>query len=157
MEAVESELSITKLDLQIEAYEYPFRDKTITKRFADGLINSGYPEPHRYYEADKKYKLTGDEIQDLVFGRTETGILSGATWTIKFEKDGNAVWEGYGYKDKGKWWVEGDQLCQSWNTFFGEGLAYYSDIYRNPGGTLEEKNQYIRITDFNMYGASYIE
>ena len=26
-----------------------------------------------------------------------------------------------------------------------------------PGGTLEEKNQYIRITDFNMYGASYID
>ena len=93
----------------------------------------------------------------MVFGRTETGLLSGATWTIKFEKDGNAVWDGYGFKDKGKWWVEGDQLCQIWTNFFGEGLTLFSDIYRNPEGTLEEINQYIRITDFNMFAASYID
>ena len=157
LEAVESELAITELDLQLPVYQNPFMDKKITERFADGMIKAGHPEPHRYYEANKKNKLTGDEIQELVFGRTETGLLSGVAWTIKFGKDGNAEWDGYGYKDKGKWWVEGDQLCQKWKTFFGKGLTYYSDIYHNPEGTLEEKNQYIRITDFNMYGASYIE
>jgi TolB-like protein/class 3 adenylate cyclase len=157
LEAVESELSNIKFDLQLPVYNNPFMDIKMTERYVDGLIKAGAPEPHRYYEADKKNKLTGDEIQDLVSGRTETGLLSGSTWTIKFEKKRNAVWDGYGLKDKGKWWVEGDQLCQSWNNFFGEGLTYYSDIYRNPEGTPEEKNQYIRITDFNMYGASYIE
>jgi TolB-like protein/class 3 adenylate cyclase/Flp pilus assembly protein TadD len=157
LEAVESELSGIKFDLQLQVYNNPFMDIKIIERYIDGLIKAGAPEPHRYYEADKKNKITGDEIKDLVFGRTETGLLSGATWTIKFKKNGNAVWDGYGFKDEGKWWVEGDQLCQSWNNFFGEGLTYYSDIYRNPEGTLEEINQYIRITDFNMYGASYID
>jgi TolB-like protein/class 3 adenylate cyclase len=157
LEAVESELSGIKFDLQLPVYESPFMDIKITQRYIDGLIKAGAPEPHKYYEADKKNKLTGDEIKNLVFGRTEHGHLSGQTATIKFEKSGNALWDGYGFKDKGKWWVEGDQLCQSWNNFFGEGLTYYSDIYRHPEGSLAEKNQYIRITDFNMYGAFYTD
>jgi tetratricopeptide (TPR) repeat protein len=157
LEAVESELSITKFDVQLVVYNNPFLDINITERFVDGLIKAGLPEPHRYYEADKKYKLTGDEIQDLVFGRTETGpIFAGGRATTKFQKDGNAFWDGYGFKDKGKWWVEDNQLCLKWKQMMGAGLTLFCDLYRNPSGTLEGKDQYLRVTDFGMYPLSYV-
>jgi adenylate cyclase len=158
IEAVESELSITKLELQLSVYGNPFMDINITEKFINGIIKAGHLEPQKYYEADKKNKLTGDEIRNLLYGRTETGpIFAGGRWTIKFEKDGNALWDGYGFKDKGKWWVEDNQLCLKWEQMMGAGLTNYSDLYRNPSGTVEGKDQYIRITDFNMFAASYID
>ena len=108
--------------------------------------------------AYKKNKLSGDEIRDLVFGRTETSpIFAGGTWTIKFERDGNALFDGYGFKDKGKWWVEGNQLCQKWKQMMGAGLTVYNDLYRNPSGTLEGKDQNLKVTDFGMLPVSYVD
>jgi tetratricopeptide (TPR) repeat protein len=59
--------------------------------------------------------------------------------------------------DTGNWWVEGDQLCLKWEKIMGAGLTLYSDLYRNPSGTLEGKDQYLRVTDFGMYPASYVD
>ena len=156
--AVEGDQSITNLDLQPEVYNNPFKEPETIKRFVDGLIKAGHPEPHRYYVALKKNKLSGDEIRDLVFGRTETSpIFAGGSWTVKFEKDGNALFDGYGFKDKGKWWVEGNQLCQNWNQMIGAGLTIYNDLYRNPNGTLEGNDQYLKVTDFGMLPVSYVD
>ena len=155
---VEGDQNITKLDLQPDVYNHPFKEPEVIKRFVEGLIKAGHPEPHRYYVAYKKNKLSGDEIRDLVFGRTETSpIFAGGTWTIKFERDGNALFDGYGFKDKGKWWVEGNQLCQKWKQMMGAGLTVYNDLYRNPSGTLEGKDQNLKVTDFGMLPVSYVD
>ena len=156
--AVEGDQSITKLDLQPTVYNNPFKEPEAIKRFVEGLIKAGHPEPHRYYVAYKKNMLSGDEIRDLVFGRTETSpIFAGGTWTVKFERDGNALFDGYGFKDKGKWWVEGNQLCQKWKQMMGAGLTVYNDLYRNPSGTLEGKDQNLKVTDFGMLPVSYVD
>jgi tetratricopeptide (TPR) repeat protein len=156
--AVEGDQSITKLDLQPEVYNNPFKEPETIKRFVEGLIKAGHPEPHRYYVAYKKNMLSGDEIRALVFGRTETSpIFAGGTWTIKFEKAGNAFWDGYGFKDKGKWWLEGNQLCLKWKILMGAGFTVYNDLYHNPTGTLEGNDQYLKVTDFGMLPISYVD
>ena len=115
-------------------------------------------EEKALYEVYKENKLTGDEVRNLVFGRTEMApIFAGGTWTIKFEKDGNALYDGYGFKVKGKWWVEGNQLCQKCKKISGAGLTSYHDLYRNPSGTLEGKDQYLRVTDFGMLPVSHVD
>ena len=45
------------------------------QRFVDGFIKTGRPEPDRYYEVYKENKLIGDEVRDLVIGKTQ--VLAG--------------------------------------------------------------------------------
>ena len=37
------------------------------------------------------------------------------------------------------------------------GLKLSSDIYRNPGGTADMKNEYLYITDWSIYAFSVVE
>jgi hypothetical protein len=54
------------------------------------------------------------------------------------------------------YWIEGDQLWIQWKYMY-EGLKWSSDIYRNPGGTAEMKNEYLYITDWRIVSFSVVE
>jgi TolB-like protein/Flp pilus assembly protein TadD len=146
-----------KLDLQSTVYTQPFNNPEVTQRFTDGLIKAGWPEPHRYYEVYKENKLTGDEIRDLQLGKTMVlAGFAGGGWTQKFGKDGTVTYEGFGIQDTGKFWIEGDQGCITYEKILAR-LPLCIDLYRNPGGSFEKKDEYLMIHDFNMFPISYVD
>lgn len=149
--------TITKLDLQPTVYTQPFSNPEVTQRFVSGLIKAGWPEPHRYYEVYKENKLTGDEVRDLVMGKTQVlAGFAGGGWTQKFSKDGSVTYKGYGMHDTGEYQIEGDQCCTTMKKILA-GLPLCVDLYRNPGGTLEKKDEYLQVNDFGMYPISYVD
>jgi TolB-like protein/Flp pilus assembly protein TadD len=149
--------TITKLDLQPTVWSKPFKDPEATQRFVGGLIKAGWPEPHRYYEVYKENKLKHDEIRDLVVGKTQIlAGFAGGGWTQKFNKDGTIVYEGYGMHDTGVYRIEGDQCCTTYKKILA-GLPLCDDLYRNPDGTFEKKDEYIKVNDFGMYPISYVD
>jgi TolB-like protein/lipopolysaccharide biosynthesis regulator YciM len=149
--------TITKLDLQPTVYSYPFKDPDVTRRFVDGLIKAGWPEPHRYYEVYKENKLTGEELRDLVTGRTQVlAGFAGGGWTQNFGKDGNVAYQGFGMKDNGKFWIESDQCCITYDKMMAN-LPLCADLYRNPAGTIEKKDEYLQVNDFGIYPVSYVD
>jgi TolB-like protein/class 3 adenylate cyclase len=143
-------------NLQRVMYYYPFKSLTDADRFADGLLKAGLPgEPSGYYKVLEENRLTGEEIRDLFFGHTQTGLWAGKQpWAISRTRDGKAsLLIDSKVIQSGKSWIEGDILCHQWKKGW-EGLKYYMTVFRNPEGTSQKKDEYIVITDWNMYGVS---
>lgn len=53
------------------------------------------------------------------------------------------------FSDKGKCFVEKDQLCFEFENLF-EGIKFCSDIYNNPEGTHSNNSQFIWLDDIGM-------
>jgi len=145
----------TPANLQKVMYFFPFKNLEDANRFADGLLKAGLPgEPSGYYKASEEYRLTGEEIKELFFGHTQTGFWDGRPWAISRTREGKAA---FLLDSKviasGKSWIEEDMLCHQWEKRY-EGLKYYISVFRNPEGTPEEKNEYIQLTDWTMWGVS---
>jgi hypothetical protein len=114
----------------------------------------------------KEHKLTGVKIRSLVFGRTVTGIspLTRQEWQIHRTKDGIISYQGKwpfailtpGENESGKSWIEGNMLYDQWENIF-RGLKYHMDIYGNPDGTPEMKNEYFFVTDFGIFPFSPVD
>jgi len=162
------------LTLREVMYFYPFKHSEVAQRFADGLLKAGLPgKPSGYYKIYEENKLTGEEIRELVFGRTTTGITpwTGLPWWVDLTSDGKGthrqsplpfpkgdspadLWR-RGYAElatrfkTGKSWIEGDLLCSQWETTY-EGLKYCSTVFRNAEGTPEMKDEYLKINDFGI-------
>jgi len=124
-------------------------------RFAEGLLKAGLPgKPGGYYKVSDSLRLTGEEIKSVFIGRKARGIWGKSQWVINRPKDGDATyWWGSKIIGNGKSWVEGDVLCDQWRDRYG-GLSYCGDIYRNPQGTPQEKNEYVIIDDRGIWGCS---
>jgi TolB-like protein/Flp pilus assembly protein TadD len=147
----------TKLDLQPTVFTIPFNNPEVTQRFVGGLIKAGWPEPHRYHEVYRENKLTGEEVRYLVTGRTQVLVgFAGGEWTQKFGKDGNVSYQGFGVEDTGKFWIEGDQCCITYDNMMA-GLPLCMDLYRNPGGKIENKDEYLQVNDFGIMPVSYVD
>ncbi len=124
-------------------------------RFAEGLLKAGLPgKPGGYYRISEKRKLTGEEIRSLFFGKKTTGFSGKHQWEINRTKDGEAtyLWNSKPF-GSGKSWIEGNVLCNQFEKLFG-GLSYCMDVYRNPEGTPEEKNEYVILDDKGIFGCS---
>ena len=119
-------------------YFFPFKDRVVADRFAEGLAKAGAPgRPSGYLPAYKENQLTGEEIKRLLFGSTITGLFGnnddGRQWRIDRKKDGDFTWRGPGpissdtgksgpepiSSDTGKSWIEGDTICRNTRRDFG--------------------------------------
>ena len=142
------------LNLQLVMYFFPYKNAEDADRFADGLLKAGLPgKPSGYYKVSEEHKLTGEEIKSLFFGRKMTGFFRKKQWWIDRTKDGEATYR-FGSKllGIGKSWVEGDELCNQWQEKkLYDGLKYCMNVFRNPEGTPEEKNDYFSVTDWRIY------
>jgi len=146
-------------DIQAIMYMFPFKDLVVSDRFAGGLIEAGaglIGETLDYPKISKKNKLTGNEIKNLISGRSIIATGSGYEWQISFTEDGKANRQSSWDSSSGTYWIEGDQLWIQWKYKY-EGLKWSSDIYRNPGGTAEMKNEYLYITDWGISPFSLME
>ncbi len=126
---------------------YPFKNLEISERFADGLLKAGVVgERSGYYKVYAKNRLTGEEIRGLVLGRK----VSSWEGIIDLTKDGKATISiGFLEPENGKSWVEGDKLCNQWQTF-KRGIKHCAPVFRNPEGTPGGLDEYLWITDYRF-------
>jgi TolB-like protein len=139
-------------------YFFPFKNPEQGDRFAEGLLKAGLQgKPGGYYKISENLRLSGEEIKSLFLGRKARGIWGKSQWEVNRPTDGEATfWWGPKLLGSGKSWVEGDALCNQWKNYYG-GLTYCEDIYRNPEGTPEEKNEYVILDDRGIFGCSVEE
>ena len=140
-------------------YMFPFKDLEVSDRFAGDLIKAGagmLGEIEDYPKIYKKNRLSGDEIKNLIFGRSIIATALEYDWQVSFTENGKANRQASWGSSTGTYWIEGDQLWIQWKYMY-EGLKWSSDIYRNPGGTAHMKNQYFYITDWSIVSFSVVE
>lgn len=91
-------------------------------------------------QANAETALSGDALRNAVSGKTVFLKISGFELPIQYSSRGTmkgsmgtiaaAFSRGDGSSDRGKWWVDGDQLCQKWYTWM-EGQTYCYKLSQN--------------------------
>ncbi len=138
----------------LEANIWPFKDPADLERLREGLRLGGMPEFQDEWGLRREDKLTSGEIRELAFGRTLLGRhpVSDLESTITRTADGRFTAEGL-WSDTGVSRVVGDRLCNEW-TKYGPSCAV---IYRNPGGTPGERNEYLLVQRSGAFPFSVTE
>ena len=148
------------LSIQDTMYFFPFKDRVIADRFAEGIAKGGIGGRHSgYLPAYRENQLNGKEIRSLLLGSATTGtsgpprisVDEGKRWWIDRKKDGEITYRGPGAipADTGKSWIEGDTICQQYQRRFS-GLEFCSTVFRNPKGTYEGNDEYFLCRDFGF-------
>ena len=88
----------------------------------------------------KGRKLTGTQIRSMISGATTTFPVVGATVIVIWDPNGRARGIAGPTADLGKWWIEGDKLCQQWNTWPVPKACYFVTDDGNAAITLYYKN-----------------
>jgi len=135
-------------------YNYPFKDRRDADSLSEGLKKAGMPGGlSDYIHVSKEDQLTGDDLRAFTYPSTINGIYpNGQQWSADFAKDGKVTlrspcFPGGGRVDKGRSWLEGDKVCfQLQHSAFS--MAYCGATFRNPRGTPEGKNEYVRFNDY---------
>ena len=103
-----------------------------------------------YIHVSKEDQLTGDALREFAYPLTTTALSpDGTQSSAEFAKDGSvALRSPYipGGMDTGKSWLEGDKLCvqlQKW--YFG--MVNCGAWYKNPRGTPQGQDEYVRFND----------
>jgi hypothetical protein len=91
-------------------------------------------------QANAQGALEGDALRNAIVGKTVFLNISGFELPIQYSSRGTmkgsmgtvaaALARGDGSSDRGKWWVDGNQLCQKWYTWM-EGQTYCYKLSRN--------------------------
>jgi adenylate cyclase len=137
---------------------FPFEDGEVLKHLADGFEAAGVVvrPPSRYLKLDRKARLTGQEIETLLFGHTIKGseFLIGTGWgqirTIggKVSHSGAPIHIGFnpgGHNvNKGESWIDDDRLCNRWFDVVGN-ITSCALIFRDLDG---DQNNYYMVTDY---------
>lgn len=141
--------------LKHNMYFYPFKDRAVADRFAEGLIKAGMRGAQSgYLPAFKENRLSGDEIRKLLFGTTTTGpfgVDDNQQWWIHRNKNGDFTWRGPETEqmDSGTSRIEGDMLCQQFRKRWG-GNEFCSTVFRNPKGKAATKDEYFLAHDMGF-------
>jgi TolB-like protein/Flp pilus assembly protein TadD len=134
-------------------YFFPFKDRAVADRFAEGLVKAGIAgPPSAYFPAYKENQLTGEEIKKLFSGLKITGIMeSGQQWWIEREKDGKTTWRGPEpiSFDTGKSRIEGDLICTQFQRNYW-GIEYCFTVFRKSRGAHDGKEEYFSCADFGF-------
>ena len=133
---------------------YPFKDRAVADRFAEGIVKAGIKgQPSGYFPAFKENQLTGEEIKRLTFGRTVTGIdfYTQQQWWLDRKENGELTRREGGpiSSDTGKTRIEGNIECTQYQKRFG-GLEFCMTAFRNPRGTYEGKDEYFSCSDIGF-------
>jgi TolB-like protein/class 3 adenylate cyclase/Flp pilus assembly protein TadD len=141
--------------LQKGVRDFPFKTPRIVDLIVEGFIKSGLSltAPSDYYKISDENRLTGQQIRALVFGRKIVGMEG---W---FERSsaGSTIYRGLiTGSDKGQSWIEDDLLCDQWQERYGGNKICYP-VFRNSEGTPENKDEYLYITDLDIFPFSPID
>ncbi len=160
---------------QIMYSQYRFKNEEVFNRLMEGLVKAGWhntqgglqdPTAFPYLPSIdptfrgvyEKNKLNGQEIKELLFGKTQTGYGYGGQWILHRTGDGiielsNPYFGSRDYRlrrDKGKSWIEGDSICDQFEESY-DGLKFCGDVYLNPEGDDITKSKYIYVADLGLF------
>lgn len=129
----------------------PYKNIEVFDRYIEGLIKAGFKgNPSDYHELKKDNKLTGQEIRELIFGKTIEGSYFTIAWSIAINKDGGTEYSNAFFGNhQGKSWIEGDAVCSQYE-FLYDGLEYCSEIYKISEGDNIKSSEYFILTDFML-------
>jgi hypothetical protein len=132
-------------------YLVPLKNSEVFDRAIGGLIKAGYKgNPSNYYKLKKENKLTGQEIQELIFGKKIEGTYFHVPWSLTTNKDGESEYDNKFYGNhKGKSWIEGDTVCNQYESLF-DGLKYCSEIYKTSEEDNMTSSKYLLLNDFML-------
>jgi hypothetical protein len=135
--------------------EFPFRSFADTERLLEGLRKAGVPELPKGVDPKSKDRLTGAEIKALVFGHSIEGREreTGDAWRRQTAMDGTADATVGKEALRIVTTVEGDFFC-SWSQPNGRNCGA---MFRNPGGTLENRNEYLWFLPSNSFEFSVVK
>ena len=114
--------------MALAVFIFPFEDGEVLKNLADGFEAAGVVTrpPSRYLELHRETRLSGQEIETLLFGHTIKGreFSIGTTWSQKRTTGGKVSHSGTpihigtnpgGHNlNKGESWIDNDRLCDRW-------------------------------------------
>jgi tetratricopeptide (TPR) repeat protein len=152
LETVKKKLFVGSVELFM--FGYPFTDRSVADRYAEGLLKAGMPgKPSGYLLAFKENQLTGEEIRNLLSGSKiiEMAILATFRWGVEidFKKNGEFTWRGANSSDSGKSRIEGDMFCTQYQKNWW-GLENCSTVFKNPSGRPETKDEYFFASDIGF-------
>jgi adenylate cyclase len=133
----------------------PYKDRAVAERLVAGLRKAGFPPANirgGYFPAFEENRLTGEEIKRLFLGSTINGyIFYPQQFGVTFQKNGEFIWRGPGSisSDTGKMRIEGDMFCWKFQKKWW-GVEYCGTVFRYPGGTPAEKDEFFWCTDLGF-------
>jgi adenylate cyclase len=137
------------------AGEFPFKNYRDLERVLVGLRKAGVPELSFGYDPASPDRLDGAAIRTLLFGHQvqRRNIGTGEAYRRATEDDGTTRVNVGDWSDTGRSQIEGDLLCflypSRWRTC--------AVIFRNPVGTLAQKNEYFFITQGDRFEFSVVK
>jgi adenylate cyclase len=119
-------------------------------RLIDSLRMAGLPEWPLGFEGSESERLSGEEIKSLLWGRRIEGTMIRNDKPFVFSQviGADGRWEldhnvyGKPTNVTGNGWIEGDTWCYQTEDYF-YGRTHCVPVYRNPGGSSEDKNEYV--------------
>jgi hypothetical protein len=124
---------------------FAFKNHADFERLLGGLRKAGVPEASFGMDAASKDRLTGAEIAAVFYGHELEGrdLDRDESYWQSTAPDGTARRRLSTWSDTGFFRIEGDTYCvYSPTRFRGCNM-----VFRNPAGTLEERNEYLQISD----------
>jgi TolB-like protein/class 3 adenylate cyclase len=126
--------------------ETPFKTGPMLDRLLAGLSKAGLPDLPFGYRWNSSDRLTGVEINALVFGHEIRGrhLQANALYSRSTAADGTVQKTIGSSTDTGTSRLVGDFLCTAWDSGAGEETC--AVIFRNPSGNHERQNEYVFVT-----------
>ncbi|MEJ1936565.1 hypothetical protein WDZ92_40755 [Nostoc sp. NIES-2111] len=90
-------------------------------------------------------KLSGEDLRDAVSGkRVYLAVPLGGEFPLYYQSNGRVDGSGEAVglgrflkpSDSGRWWVQGDRLCQKWQTWY-EGKVFCFTVSRSSPGKID--------------------
>jgi adenylate cyclase len=134
---------------------FPFKNFADTERLLEGLRKAGVPDLPNGVDPKSSDRLTGAEIKTLIFGHSIEGREreTGNAYRRHTATDGTADVTVGATALKMIASIEQDFFC-NWATNAGRGCGA---VFRNPGGTREQRNEYLFIRPWNSFEFSVVD
>jgi hypothetical protein len=131
---------------------FSFANPETSDRFSTALVKAGVADNRAdHCRPVRENLLKGREIRALLSGRRIIGIspTTGEPFSCEWGKGGEFKYTRGAYQENGKYWVEEDVLFAQFDKRYDR-LPLGSTIFRNPGGTKEDKNEYFMLVDIGV-------
>ena len=140
---------------QMAAGEFAFKNYPDLERVLVGLRKAGVPELSFGLDPTSPDRLDGAAIRALLFGHQVQGrnLESGDAYRRVTADDGTTHITVGDWSDTGKSTIEGNLLC----IFYPSESRFCASIFRNPGGTFAQRNEYLFATHWNRFEFSVVK
>jgi len=136
---------------------YPFRDKELAQKFADGLNSAGVPgEAAGYYKIYDEYRLYENEIKNLLLNKKIQVFVTSSVWSLELSDDNVCTYTGIQPTEVGRYWFEKDSIWLDLpQRFYGEKCQ--ANVFENPDGSREAGNLFFFVSSFGIFPFSHEE